>query len=79
MEASPNEAGLGFESRQPAFCHCFRVWVHDVGGCQNYGPLLGTLNIRCRTILRTQKGTLMLTTTHMGVSPYLGGLIWAFR
>ena len=36
-----------------------------MGGCQNYGPLLGTLNIRCRTIIGTQKGTIVLTTTHM--------------
>ena len=36
-----------------------------MGGCQNYGPLLGTLTIRCRIIIRTQKGTLRLTTTHM--------------
>ena len=26
----------------------------DMGSCQNYGPFLGTLNIRCRIILRTQ-------------------------
>ena len=26
-----------------------------LGGCQNYGPLLGPLNTRCRIILRTQK------------------------
>ena len=26
---------------------------------------LGTLNNRCRIIIRTQKGTLILTTTHM--------------
>ena len=32
---------------------------------QNYGPFLGTLNIRCRTILGTQKGTIILTTTPM--------------
>ena len=36
-----------------------------MGGCQNYGPFLGTLNIRCRIILRTQKGTLILLTTHI--------------
>ena len=36
-----------------------------MGGCQNYGPFLGTLNIRCRIILRTQKGTVILTTTHI--------------
>ena len=34
-----------------------------MGGCQNYGPFLGTLNIRCRPILGTQKGTIVLTTT----------------
>ena len=28
-----------------------------MGGCQNYGPFLG--------ILRTQTGTLILTTTHI--------------
>ena len=33
-------------------------------GCQIYGPFLGTLNIRCRIIIRTQKGTIILTTTH---------------
>ena len=36
-----------------------------MGGCQNYGPFLGTLDIRCRTILGTQKGTIILTTTHV--------------
>ena len=27
----------------------------QVGSCQNYGPLLGTPNNRCRTIIGTQK------------------------
>ena len=36
-----------------------------VGSCQNYGPFLGTLNNRCRTILGTPKGTIILTTTHV--------------
>ena len=40
---------------------------HHVGGCQNYGPFLGTLNIRCRNILGTQKGTLISTTTHVPI------------
>ena len=40
----------------------------DGGSCQNYGPFLGTLNTRCRIILRTKKGTLILTTTHVIVS-----------
>ena len=34
-----------------------------MGGCQNYGPFLGTLNIRGRIIIGTQKGTIILTTT----------------
>ena len=36
-----------------------------MGGCQNYGPLLGTLNIRCRIITGIQRGTIILKTTHM--------------
>ena len=35
-----------------------------LGGCQNYGPFLGTLNIRCRIKIGIQKGTMILTTTH---------------
>ena len=38
-----------------------------MGGCQNYDPFLGTLNLRCRTIIGIQKGTIILTTTHIGV------------
>ena len=38
-----------------------------MGSCQNLGPFLGTLNTRCRIIIGTQKGTLILATTHMGV------------
>ena len=36
-----------------------------MGGCQNYGPFLGTLHIRCRIIIEIHKGTIILTTTHM--------------
>ena len=36
-----------------------------MGSCQNQGPLLGHLNIKCRIILGTQKGTIILTTTHI--------------
>ena len=39
-----------------------------MGGCQNYGPILGPRNIRCRIILRTQKGSIILTTTHIARS-----------
>ena len=34
-------------------------------GCQNYGPLLGPLNTRCRIILRTPKRTIVLTIPHI--------------
>ena len=30
-------------------------WITQMGGCQNFGPFLGTLNIRARTIMGTQK------------------------
>ena len=36
-----------------------------MGGCQNYGLLLGPLNTRGCTVLRTQNRTIILTTTHM--------------
>ena len=29
---------------------------YHMGGCQNYGPLLGPLNTRCRIILGPKKG-----------------------
>ena len=59
--------------------HCRRIYdgvkalmqknINDelqyMGGCQNYGPLLGPLNTRCRSILRTQRGTIILTTPHI--------------
>ena len=47
-----------------------------MGGCQNYGPFLGTLNIRCRIMIGTQKGTIILTTTHMSyIRILLKGLV----
>ena len=36
-----------------------------MGGCQNYGPFLGTLNIRGRIIIGIQKGTIILTTRYI--------------
>ena len=43
-----------------------------MGGCQNYyGPFLGPLNTRCRITFRTQKGTIVLTTTQIYIYIYL--------
>ena len=39
--------------------------IKQMGGCQNDGPFLGTLNIRCRITIGIQKGTIILTTTQM--------------
>ena len=36
-----------------------------MGGCENYGPFLGTLNIRCRIIIGIQIGAIKLTATHI--------------
>ena len=46
-----------------------------MSGCQNYAPFLGTLNNRCRIIIRTQKGTIILTNTHMLQEPSILGLL----
>ena len=54
-----------------------------MGACGNSGPFLGPQNTRSRIILRTRKGTIVLTTTHTGIdrdccgfgpysSPYTG-------
>ena len=45
-----------------------------MGGCQNYGPFLGTLNIRGHIIIGTQKGTIIWTTTQMDL---LEPICWA--
>ena len=42
-----------------------------MGSCQNRGPSLGTLNNRCRIILGTQEGTIILTTTHIYIYIYV--------
>ena len=31
------------------------AWHLEMGGCQNYGPFLGGLNIACRLIIGIQK------------------------
>ena len=36
-----------------------------MGGCQNYGPSLGTLNTRCGIIIGIEKGAIMLTATQI--------------
>ena len=41
------------------------------------GVLLGTLDIRCRTIIGTRKGTTILTTTHVG--DCVGREVWGLR
>ena len=38
-----------------------------MGGCQNYGPFLGSLNNRCRIIIGPKTGTIILTTTHIAL------------
>ena len=47
-----------------------------MGSCQSYGPFWGTLKNRCRIIIGTQKGTLILTTTLYG---YLRRGVESFR
>ena len=42
-----------------------------MGGYQNYDPVFGPLNTECRILLRTQKGTMILTIIYYS---YLLGL-----
>ena len=58
-----HEAPSGEAARQGCGDLGHGVLQHQVGGCQNYGPFLDTLNIRCRIIIGIQKGTIILTTT----------------
>ena len=44
---------------------CDEIKKRYMGGCQNYGLFWGTLNIRGRIIIETQKGTIILITTHI--------------
>ena len=48
----------------------FWSYIH-MGGCQNYGPFLGTLNIRYRIAIRIQKGAIILTTAHIYIYIYM--------
>ena len=43
--------------------------ILHLGGCQNYGPFLGPYYNMALIIYGTQKGTLILTTTHVLSQP----------
>ena len=52
--------------RMPEVMVCrILVFLMHMGGCENYGPLWGPLTTWCRIIRRTQKRTIILTTTHI--------------
>ena len=54
----------------------------NIDGRQSYGALVGPLNTRCRIVSKTQKGTMILTTTPLDLgwcslfSFGLGSLAW---
>ena len=54
--------GSGIHLEQGALPQSW-VGVIFIGGCQNYGPFLGTLHIRRRIIVEIQKRTRILMTT----------------
>ena len=45
--------------------HMLYSTYYYMGVCHNYGPRLCPLNTRYLILLRTQKGTMILTTTHI--------------
>ena len=52
---APNVAGSGLQA------------ILHMGSCQNYGPFLGPDYNTAPIIYGTQKGTLILTTTHINL------------
>ena len=56
---------LQFHTKMPTYDRIYVYTYVYMGGCLNYGPLLGTVNIRCRIMIGTPKGTIILTTTHI--------------
>ena len=54
------------------YMHIIHIHIEMyMGGCPKHGPLLGRLNTRCRIILRTHKGTIIWTTTHIHIEMYM--------
>ena len=51
------------------------AWGHHRGGCQNYDPFSGPLNIRCHIIIGIQKGTIILTATQMNTEVLLNSAV----
>ena len=54
--------GLGFRDLKCQTFNSKLLTNHEMGGCQNYGQFLGTLNIRGHIRIGIQKGTILLTT-----------------
>ena len=48
-----------------------------MGGCQNYVSVSGPLNTRCRMIISSQKGTIILKTTYDSPFRLVVGQAWA--
>ena len=47
---------------------CLHIYIYIyMCGCQNYGPFLGTLNIRCRIIIGIEKATIVLGNPHISI------------
>ena len=55
-------AGASAHRKGPGVRNAFNTF----GVVKIMAPFLGTLNIRCRIMIGTQKGAIILTTTHLG-------------
>ena len=70
-----NHIGLGSSCEKAHSTSIEEYTLNDtgnpyMGGCQNYGPFLGPYCNTTPNIWGTQKGTIILTTTHMINHPY---------
>ena len=80
VQIKPGHAGpfaevVGAHSNLCTFHLCAYIFTHIYipiyGWLSRWCSLLGTPNIRCRIIIGIQKGTIILTTTHIGLCKYL--------
>ena len=77
QKGNPTYLGFGMPKVLPRRFQFSLTRRIQMGGCHNYGPFLGTLNITCRIIIGIQTGTVILTTTQIVHLCDTYGLSWS--
>ena len=66
MTVGKSESEISFLATNYIYIYIY-IWVV----VKIMAPFLGALNNRCRIIIGTEKGTLILTTTHIYIYTYI--------